>query len=310
MTLKYLITGATGGLGGPILDYFVDHCASTEYAAASSRESNRRQFEERGIAFRHIDYDSPATLETAFHEVENLLFVSSNTFDNAKRAIQHGNVVSAAKKMGVKHVWYTSLAFGGLTNDSQAAVQQAHLVTEQLLKDSGLTFTSIREGVYTEAFPLFLNWYPSTETVSLPNDDGRIAFTLRTELGEANARLMIGGGHEKEIVLLTAGEPIKLSQIVDVINEVTGRQVKFQVVSPEEFVRVSGAHDEGGKPPAFFEATVSWYESIRRGELVATDGLMRDVLGREPTKATDAVRQLLRENPNFTWHQNYVNGGP
>lgn len=104
MTLKYLITGATGGLGKEVLAYFVANRPSSEYAAASSRESNRAQFEERGIAFRHVDYDDPRTLDAAFPGVENLFFVSTNVFDNERRIRQHRNFVDAARRAGVKHV--------------------------------------------------------------------------------------------------------------------------------------------------------------------------------------------------------------
>lgn len=158
MPLKYLITGATGGLGEKVLAYFVANRPASEFAAASSRESNRKQFEDRGIAFRHANYDDPVCLESAFQDVENLLFVSTNVFDNEKRQKQHENFINAAKKVGVKHVcnsfpflssstliesflsnilfqvWYTSLAFGGLESTSKAAVQQVHLITEDLLK--------------------------------------------------------------------------------------------------------------------------------------------------------------------------------
>ncbi|QMW46707.1 hypothetical protein G4B11_010162 [Aspergillus flavus] len=306
MTLKYLITGATGGLGRYVLDYFVANKPLHEFAAASSRESNRKQFEDRGIAFRQVDYDDPATLDKAFRDVENVLFVSTNTFDNEKRRKQHQNFVDAASRNGVKHVWYTSLAFGGFKSDSQAAVQTAHLETEEMLRKSGVTYTSIREGIYTEAFPVLLNWYPDSTTVPLPSD-GPMALTLRSELGEATARLMIAGGHENEIVLLTAEDTIRPSEIVDIINQTTGREVKFERVSPEGYIRIYGENDQGGKPKAFFQQTLTWYEGIEKGELATTHSLMRELLGREPTKPRDAIQGLLLENPNYTWHQNYVN---
>lgn len=104
MTLKYLVTGATGGLGEQVLNHFVANLPASDFAAASSREANRQQFEDRGIAFRHANYDDVASLETAFRDVENLLFVSTNVFDNERRAKQHENFVAAAKKTGVKHV--------------------------------------------------------------------------------------------------------------------------------------------------------------------------------------------------------------
>ncbi|KAF7588118.1 hypothetical protein BBP40_006151 [Aspergillus hancockii] len=305
MTLKYLITGVTGGLGEKVLDYFVAHVPAGEFAAASSRESNRQQFEDRGIAFRQVNYEDTATLDAAFRDVENLLFVSTNVFDNERRRKQHQNFVDAAKRNGVKHVWYTSLAFGGFTDDSKAAVQTVHLETEAMLRESGVTYTSVREGGYTEAFPVFLNWYPDSTSIKLPTD-GPIAFTLRTELGEATARLMIAGGHENEIVLLTAEETIRPSEVADLINETTGRQVEFQRVSPEDFVSIAGEKDQGGKPKAFFEMTLTWYEGIEKGELATTHPLMRELLGREPTKPREAIARLLRENRDYTWHQNYV----
>ncbi|KAL2818509.1 hypothetical protein BDW59DRAFT_127642 [Aspergillus cavernicola] len=305
MSLNYLITGATGGLGEQVLNYFVANVPSSEYAAASSNTSNRAGFEDRGIAFRHVNYDDEQSLDSGLHGVKNLLFVSTNVFDNARRDKQHRRLIDAAKKAGVKHVWYTSLAFGGFSSDSKAAVQQVHLITEGLLKESGLTYTSIREGVYTEAFPVFMNWYPDSTTVTLPAD-GEVAYTRRAELGEATARIMIRGGFENQIVLFTAEETITSKEVVDVINETTGRQVKFETVSPEEYVRVNGMNDRGGKSRAFFEMVSTWWGDIARGELRTTHGLMREILGREPTKPRDALRELLTENRDYTWHQNYA----
>ncbi|KAL4923865.1 putative NmrA-like family protein [Aspergillus undulatus] len=305
MTLKYLITGATGGLGEQVLNYFRANVPASEYAAASSNPSNKARFEDRGIAFRHVNYDDEESLASGLRDVENLLFVSTNVFDNERRDRQHRRLIDAAKEAGVKQVWYTSLAFGGFSDDSKAAVQQVHLITEKLLKESGITYTSIREGVYTEAFPVFMNWYPSSKTITLPAD-GPIAYTLRTELGEATARLMIQGGRENETVLLTAEETITSKEVIDIINETTGRQVDFQIVSPEEYAQANAANDQGGKPKAFFEMVASWWEDIADGALQTTHPLMREVLGREPKGPRDALREILSKSRDYTWHQNYV----
>ncbi|KAJ5599413.1 hypothetical protein N7450_000480 [Penicillium hetheringtonii] len=305
--LKYLITGATGGLGKQILSYLVDNVPAGEYAAASSNEANRQRFEDQGIAFRVVNYDDPHTLESAFEGVENLLFVSTNTFDNEKRRKQHQNFVDAAKKMDVKHVWYTSLAFGGLGSDSKATVQGAHLMTEDMMRQSGINFTSVREGIYADAFPIFMGWYPNSSSVQVPSD-GPVAFTLRDELGEATARLMIRGGYDKQIVLLTAQETITYKEIVDLINETTGRSVRLEFVPADDFVALKVANDEGGKSEAFFQSLLTWYESIAKGEAAITDPLMADLLGREPVPPREAIRRLLKDR-NYEWHQNYVNRG-
>lgn len=153
-----------------------------------------------------------------------------------------------------------------------------------------------------------MGWYPSTSTIYLPSD-GPIAFTLRAELGEATARLMIHGGHDKEIVLLTAQETITFTEIADIINETTGRDVQVKLVSPDEFVRLKGANDEGGKPEAFFRKLLSWYEAITQGDAGTTDPLMAELLGREPVPPREAIRGFLKGNRDYEWHQNYINRG-
>lgn len=159
--------------------------------------------------------------------------------------------------------------------------------------------------MYVEAFPLFLNWHPNTTRVTLPGD-GEIAFASRVELAECTARLMLRGGFENQTILLTAGETITAKEIIAVINETTGRQVEVQFVSPQEYVRLNELNDEGGKPRVFFEVFASMWRAIACGELQTTDGTMREILGREPTKPRDAVRQLLVANRCHTWHQNYA----
>jgi nucleoside-diphosphate-sugar epimerase len=158
-----------------------------------------------------------------------------------------------------------------------------------------------------DAFPVFMGWYPSSSTVCLPAD-GKVAFTLRAELGEATARLMVRGGYDREIVLLTAQETVTFSEIVDIINETTDRQVQFKIVDKEEFLTVK-ADDEGGKPVAFFKALISWYEGIAKGETCIIDPLMEDLLGRKPVSPREAIRGFLKENRNYEWHQNYANRG-
>jgi uncharacterized protein YbjT (DUF2867 family) len=86
MTLKYLVTGATGGIGSGVLLYFQSHLPRSSFAVSSSNPSSASKFTSQGIPFRHVDYNDRAVLDEAFQGVENLLFVSSNTFDNERTA--------------------------------------------------------------------------------------------------------------------------------------------------------------------------------------------------------------------------------
>ena len=172
--------------------------------------------------------------------------------------------------------------------------------TEPNRDRSGLTYTSIREGAYAEAFPLFLDWQLERTKLILPAD-GEVAFTLRADLGEATARIMIRGGYENQIVLMTAGETITAREIVGVINETTGRQIKLEIVSREEYIRRSSTEDARGKPTQHFEMVATIWDDIADGALSTTHPLMREILGREPTKPRDALRLLLAEDRDYVY---------
>ena len=103
----------------------------------------------------------------------------------------HKNAIDAAKRAGIKHVYYTSLAFAG---DSVAAVMQAHIDTERYLRESGLTYTILREGIYSESYPLYFGfWDPKAgeDDVVIPHSDGGIAWVCREDLGEGTAKIMV-----------------------------------------------------------------------------------------------------------------------
>ena len=62
------------------------------------------------------------SLERAFAGVANLLFVSSNTFNNDLRSRQHKNVINAAARVGVGHVSWSDFLTASHTDDLRGVV--------------------------------------------------------------------------------------------------------------------------------------------------------------------------------------------
>ena len=149
---------------------------------------------ESGVEVRRGDYGDPASLDQAFAGADKLLIVSYPSIAHELRVKHHEHAIDAAKRAGVKHVYYTSLAFAG---DSVAAVMQAHIDTERYLKASGLTYTILREGIYSESYPLYFGFFNAAEgkdEVIVPYSDGGIAWVSREDLGEGTAKIIIQVG--------------------------------------------------------------------------------------------------------------------
>lgn len=149
---------------------------------------------ESGVEIRRGDYSDPASLDAAFAGADKLLLVSYPSIAYEIRVQQHKSAIDAAKRAGVSHVYYTSLAFA---SDSVAAVMRAHIDTERYLKESGLTYTVLREGIYSESYPLYLGFFDQAsgqEEVVVPHSDGPIAWVNREDLGEGTAKIMVQVG--------------------------------------------------------------------------------------------------------------------
>lgn len=77
---------------------------------------------------------------------------------------------------------------------------------------------------------------------------------------------MLKGGREKEIVLLTATKAYTFADLVNIINSATDRKVEIQKVTPEEYVKLSVQHDEGGKTEWVYKKRLSWFEGVLQGD--------------------------------------------
>lgn len=185
---------------------------------------------------------------------------------------------------------------------------------------SGLKFLSLRAGIYTDAFPLYLNWYPSSANVLLPNtqppvSEGRIAFTSRDELGEGMATLMARGldafpsikpKTDKNIILLTSQATNTLEDLVHAISQAKGAETPIEYLAPSDWIAACAKDDVGNKPRAWFEARLVVLEGFNQGEAEIVDDALAILLGRTPETGFDGVQRLLRDDGGFTWHQNHM----
>lgn len=146
-----------------------------------------------GIECRYGDMTKPETLAKAF-EGGKVLFLVSYPSVGIERYEFHRNAIDAAKRAGVKHVIYTSLTFGGTTGEESIAMfMQAHVKTAEYLKASGLTWTIIREGLYSHlwnALAGFLRLDQNVDCDAVVPFDGPNSWASREDLGEATAEII------------------------------------------------------------------------------------------------------------------------
>ncbi len=152
------------------------------------------EIKEAGIEVRFGDLNKPESLISSYEGAE-ILFLVSFPSPSLERFELHKNAIDAAKKVGVKHIIYTSLSFGSQDGKTScAAVMQAHLLTADYLKASGLKWTIVREATYAHLWNVYAGFLPidgSKEPFEIViAGDGPNHWASRQDLGEATAKIV------------------------------------------------------------------------------------------------------------------------
>jgi NAD(P)H dehydrogenase (quinone) len=89
-----LVTGASGGLGRPVMEFLLERVPADRVAALAPKPESLADLAWRGVSVPAGDYFDPASLEQAFQGADKPLLVSAMAFTDAKAA--HRTVISAA----------------------------------------------------------------------------------------------------------------------------------------------------------------------------------------------------------------------
>ena len=277
-----IVTGATGALNGATVDHLLEHLPADELVVAARDTAKAQRFADRGVTVRRGDYADAASLPAAFAGADQLLLVSSND-PGADAVSLHRAAIDAAVGAGVGRILYTS--HQGASPDSSFNPARVHAATEDLLAESGVAWTSLRNGFYAHSLDWLLGPWRETGVVAVPAD-GPVSWTAREDAAEAAARIILSDGAYEGPTTLTAPAAPTFAELAAQASELTGAAVGFELVDEEEWVADRVA---GGQPEFVARFTLGMYRAARDGFFAGTDPLLGELLGREPRP----VREVL-----------------
>ena len=277
-----VITGATGALNGATIDHLLARLPAHEIAVAVRDVSRARRFADLGIGVRRGDYADPASLPGAFEGADQLLLVSSND-RGADTVTLHRNAVEAAVSVGVGRILYTS--HQGAALDTPFAPGRVHAETEQVLAESGLPWTSLRNGFYAHSLTMMAGPWRETGVITVPAD-GPVSWTSRADAAEAAAAIVAsGGGHDGPITLTARAAPT-FEDVATTASEISGRTIRRVLMHADEWIAAQVA---AGQPELAARFMLGMYRAAADGYFAGVDPLLGELLGREPRSVRDEL---------------------
>ncbi len=277
-----IVTGATGALNGATVDHLLDRVPSKDIAVAVRDIARAQRFAERGIEVRYGDYADPASLPAAFDAADQLLLVSSSD-PSADAVGLHRSAIDAAVAAGVGRILYTS--HQGAAPESPFSPGRDHAATERLLAESGIAWTSLRNGFYAHSLTWLAAPWRETGRVTVPAD-GPVSWTAREDAAEAAAVILASNGAYDGPTTLTASSAPTFDEVAAIASELTGREIQCVVKDSEEWVT---ARIADGQQELVARFTLGMYQAARDGFFAGVDPLLGALLGREPRSVRDVL---------------------
>ncbi len=283
------ITGATGQLGHYVIESLMKTVPASQQIVAIVRNPAKAQaLAAQGITVRQADYGDEAALTSALQGVEKLLLISSS--EVGQRAPQHRNVINAAKTAGVKFIAYTSLLHA---DKSPLGLADEHIETEKMLADSGIVYTLLRNGWYTEN-------YLASALAALEHGvfigaagDGKIASATRADYAAAAARVISEAGHEGKVYELAGDSAWTLTQLAAELTKQSGKQVTYQNLSETDF---AAALKSVGLPDGLADMLADSDVGASKGGLFDDSKTLSKLIGRPTTTLAESVSHLFNVN--------------
>ena len=283
----YAVTGASGPFGHHAVTGLIEAgVPASDIVALVRTPSKVADLAEQGVQVRTADYSAPETLTAALAGVDTLLLVSSS--EVGQRFAQHSNVIDAAKAAGVSRIVYTSVL---RADTSELALAPEHKATEAALRASGVAFTILRNGWYTENYLGQIEQYKATGEIVGASGDGRVSAAPRADFAAAAVAALVQPGHENAVYELGGAPAFTMTEFAAVLSSATGATIVYRDVTPEEHTAILESVGLDAGTAGFVTALEV---GTKRGDLFADSGDLQRLLGRESTPLAEVLTAAVK----------------
>lgn len=281
--MKTGITGATGKLGRTVVN-FLKESALEKSIVALVRSPEKAS--DMGIEVRKFDYDKPDMLPGALNGIKTLLLISANEF--GQRARQHINVIKSAREAGVEWILYTSILHA---DSSSISLAREHLQTENEIKASGIPFTILRHGWYTENYTGSIGNVLESGVLVGSAGEGKISSAARSDFAEAAATVLRDNDYKGKTLELAGDDAYTLGGLAAEISCQTGRSIQYINLSEAEYADILKS---SGLPEEMAHEIAGWDVSASRGDLFDDSHQLSKLIGHPTTSLKESVELALR----------------
>jgi NAD(P)H dehydrogenase (quinone) len=280
-----VVTGATGHLGRLVIAALLNKVPASGIVAAVRNVEKAKDIAVLGVEVRYADYNQSSTWDDALKGADKVLLISSS--EVGQRLKQHRAVIDAAKRARVKQLAYTSVL---RADTSPLGLAAEHKETEALIRASGIPFTLLRNGWYTENYTAGISGALAQGAVYGCAGEGRIASATRVDYADAAAFVIAAENHTGRVYELAGDTAYTLAELASEISRQSGKNIGYVNLPEADYRNVL---IKAGLPEAVAALIADSDTGVSKGALFDDGHQLSKLIGRPTTSLVTAVAQAL-----------------
>ena len=165
-----------------------------------------------------------------------------------------------------------------------------HLDTEQAIKASGLVYTFLRNGWYTENYAGSIKGAIEAGSFIGCAGEGKISSAARVDYAEAAAVVLAGENHENKIYELAGDKAYTLAELAAEISAQTGKNIPYNNLTEAKYTEILTSF---GLPPGIPEMLAESDTGASKGGLFDDSHELSSLIGRPTTPLSNVVAEQL-----------------
>ena len=283
----YAITGANGHLGRLVLKHLLSQVPANQIIATSRDPGKLEDIASLGVIVRRADFAEPSTLMAAYAGATSLLIIS--TFVAGKTFELHKAAISAAGSAGVSHLVYTSTP--NAEPKSGNPLLADHGKTEVALAESGIRWTALRNGYYSEFLKNFLDFLLVKNRFLLPEGLSRHPWISREDCARAAAGALLGKLKTAGTIDVTGPEALSFADLASRMVSLSEHQIAAQTLTDSEIIAEVVKKGVTAEVAASTMRLISW---ISRESAVSPTDAVELASGIKPEPVDVVLGELVR----------------
>ncbi|GBF51717.1 NADH(P)-binding protein [Leptospira ryugenii] len=264
--MKAFVYGAKGSVGSDVVRFLTEKGVEVLGGTREPKEGEKRA----GLQWVYADAKNPSKGTEVLKEVEAAFFLSPPGHMNQHEIL--GPWLEAAKSYGLKKV--VLMTAMGI---EYAPPETPFRKLELFLESSGIPWNILRPNWFMQNFQTYwIGGILSQNKIFFPGGDAKASFIDTRDIAKTAAALLTSDRQNNQAFTLTGPEALDHNQIAKEISKVTGKNIEYVNISPEEFKK---GLVSAGLSPEYSDMLVYIAGVLREGQAALVNDAVKSITG-------------------------------